>query len=44
MKGLGIIIQESYFKAAFPLCEGNFSVMLLGELGDRDSSCHRPSH
>lgn len=35
MKGLGIIIQDSYFKAAFQLCEGNFSVMLLGELGDR---------
>lgn len=35
MKGLGIIIQDSYFKAAFQLCKGNLSVMLLGELGDR---------
>lgn len=32
MKGLGVIIQDSYFKAAFQLCEGNFSMMLLGEV------------
>lgn len=32
MKGLGVIIQDSYFKAAFQFCEGNLSVMLLGEV------------
>lgn len=32
MKGLEVIIQDSYFKAAFQLCEGSFSVMLLGEV------------
>lgn len=32
MKGLGVIIQDSDFKTAFQLCEGNFSVMLLGEV------------
>ena len=34
-KGLGITVQDSSSKAAFQLCEGDPSMMLLGELGDR---------
>lgn len=43
MKGLGIIIHDLHFKAAFQLCVGNFSLVLLGSsVAEPQPQQHRP--